>query len=129
MKNKKVGIYTIQSFNYGNRLQNYALQEILKKQGYDVLSISNSAVELSIKSKIKGFIKRYLFSDQRSNFYRFNITSLSSRFDMQEYQRSLVIRTAFRTILQFLNAYDDKEGLFLHNEGAACFTSLLKVKT
>ena len=48
MKNKKVGIYTIQSFNYGNRLQNYALQEILKKQGYDVLSISNSAVELSI---------------------------------------------------------------------------------
>ena len=35
----KVCIMTLQgNFNYGNRLQNYALQEILKKIGYDVYS-------------------------------------------------------------------------------------------
>lgn len=72
MKNNKVGIYTIQSFNYGNRLQNYALQEILRKQGYQVFSILNSADASSIKTQIKGIIKRHFSQDRRSNFYRFN---------------------------------------------------------
>ncbi len=36
---KKVAIMTIQSINIGNRLQNYALQEVIKKLGYDVYTI------------------------------------------------------------------------------------------
>lgn len=35
----KVGILTLQSFNYGDRLQNYALQQVLLNMGHDVQSI------------------------------------------------------------------------------------------
>ena len=36
----KIGIYTItEGENYGNRLQNYALQKTLEKRGYDVRTI------------------------------------------------------------------------------------------
>ena len=37
-----IGIVTIQSVNYGNRLQNYALQETLKKRGFSVQSLRRS---------------------------------------------------------------------------------------
>lgn len=34
---KKVGIITLtRAENYGNKLQNYAIQEVLKKLGFDV---------------------------------------------------------------------------------------------
>lgn len=35
----KIAILTIQSDNYGNRLQNYALQTVLERQGHDVASL------------------------------------------------------------------------------------------
>ena len=39
---KKVGIITICDYqNYGNRLQNYALQEVLKSLSLDVDTIKN----------------------------------------------------------------------------------------
>src|SRR5699024_7229341 len=39
---KKIGILTLNGyFNYGNRLQNYALQEILKRLGFNVETIIN----------------------------------------------------------------------------------------
>ena len=39
---KKIAILTITDYlNYGNRLQNYATQEVLKARGYDVTSIAN----------------------------------------------------------------------------------------
>lgn len=42
MKNKKVGIITLYgNNNYGNKLQNYAMQQTLKKLGYDVETIEN----------------------------------------------------------------------------------------
>lgn len=43
MAQKKVALYTIQSVNYGNRLQNYAAQEFLTSMGCDVFSLRNSA--------------------------------------------------------------------------------------
>jgi len=53
----KLAIITLYGFfNYGNRLQNYALQEALTGLGCDVSSI---AVE-SRKEVLKGFLKRYL---------------------------------------------------------------------
>lgn len=39
---KKVGIVTIYDNNYGNRLQNYAVQEILKGLDCDVITIKNT---------------------------------------------------------------------------------------
>lgn len=39
---KKVAILTLNGyFNYGNRLQNYALQEVIKNQGFDVETVIN----------------------------------------------------------------------------------------
>jgi len=45
---KKIGIITLNANNYGNRLQNYAVQEILKKYGYQVDTIRN---RVDVKSK------------------------------------------------------------------------------
>lgn len=55
----KIAIVTLFGFsNYGNRLQNYALQEAIKKEGHDVTSlVANSSKEI-LKSKIKSFITR-----------------------------------------------------------------------
>lgn len=42
---KRIGILTITDYlNYGNRLQNYATQEILKARGFDVTSIANKTI-------------------------------------------------------------------------------------
>ena len=50
MKNKKIAILTINDDdNYGNRLQNYAVQETLKKQNLQVETISNQANIVGIK--------------------------------------------------------------------------------
>lgn len=49
---KKIGILTITDYlNYGNRLQNYATQELLKASGYDVTSIANVTIPPVIKGK------------------------------------------------------------------------------
>lgn len=50
---KKIGILTINNYNnYGNRLQNYALQEILKSMEFDVKTIVNI-----IKNKSSNSVK------------------------------------------------------------------------
>lgn len=77
---KKVGILTINDDNnYGNRLQNYATQEILKKRNMDVTTILNIEGMKGInfwKRKIKNVIKRFLIMKPKfkrySNFIRFN---------------------------------------------------------
>ena len=50
---KKIGIITIISKNYGNRLQNYALQKYLEKQGFLVYTIPQKKRENKIKMIIK----------------------------------------------------------------------------
>lgn len=51
---KKVGILTINDYdNYGNRLQNYAVQEVLSFFGFDVVTIVNIT-----KIKKPGFFRR-----------------------------------------------------------------------
>lgn len=59
---KKVAIVTINDTNnFGNRLQNYALQEFIKKYGFDVETIcfKNKLME-KVKIKIKRIIKFFL---------------------------------------------------------------------
>lgn len=50
---KKVALYTIQSINYGNRLQNYASQQVLKSIGYDVYTLRNNPKNSEIEFVIK----------------------------------------------------------------------------
>lgn len=64
---KKIGILTIVDYvNYGNRLQNFAAQEILKARGFDVETIVNKPfpkkVERGFKSIIKRIINAFLLS-------------------------------------------------------------------
>ena len=58
---KKIAILTINDDNnYGNRLQNYAVQETLKKLNIQVETISNQLEIRYIKKKIKYIIKFFL---------------------------------------------------------------------
>ena len=79
---RKVGIVTIvDNDNYGNRLQNYALQEVIKKLGFDVTTLKNDS-SMNKNSKIAlrkiNFIRlsiiRYLKSckKRRKCFTNFN---------------------------------------------------------
>lgn len=88
---KKIGIYTIQSQNYGNRLQNYASQLVLEQMGYEIFSFKTTNIEESIEGvlgkhpRLKPFkllipilkqlkIKLHVFlkNDSRTNFAKFN---------------------------------------------------------
>lgn len=73
----KVGIVTITSVqNYGNRLQNYALQRVLLREGINTYTIYRQS--LSIVNRAKIILKRllnikYTVKDQRYyNFKKFN---------------------------------------------------------
>lgn len=65
MKKKRIGIITITELeNYGNRLQNYALQTVLEKMGFEVETIHNYIIykyRKSFKFKIKQIIKTVLY--------------------------------------------------------------------
>lgn len=66
VKKLKVAIITIISYNYGNRLQNYALQEILRKLNVQVETIPveqkynlKGKIKLRIKAMVAPALKRY----------------------------------------------------------------------
>ena len=54
---KKVAIITIISENYGNRLQNYALQRTIEKLGYKA-----ETIPLKVQKKIIRILKTYIKS-------------------------------------------------------------------
>ncbi len=67
---KKIEIVTIISQNYGNRLQNYALQETLRKAGFDVST--NRYKEKSIKEKIFALLFELRGKKRHDLFIRFD---------------------------------------------------------
>lgn len=69
---KKIGIVTIQSMNFGNRLQNYALQEVLEGLGFDVYSIKRYNELLPLKEVILERIKVLLQYCTKSKIHNFN---------------------------------------------------------
>lgn len=84
MEKKLVGIYTIQAENYGNRLQNYAVQFVLRQNNcitksfytYDLDKLSkkykvNKKIYLLLK-KIQEIIEINFRYNRSSNFKRFN---------------------------------------------------------
>lgn len=73
MSKRKIGIITLNGyFNFGNRLQNYALTKVLEKKEFDVYTIwRKNKIEI-LKDIIKSnlfFIKKY---KRFSRFYRFS---------------------------------------------------------
>lgn len=57
----KIALYTItEGENYGNRLQNYAMQEILKKHGHSVKTILENSYKNNPRMIAKLYIKRVL---------------------------------------------------------------------
>lgn len=68
---KKIGILTIESLNYGNRLQNYALQHMLESMDFVCETICRK-VPLPLKESIKRTVKWILnkFLPTRTKAYR-----------------------------------------------------------
>ncbi len=57
----KIGLITIQDLNnYGNRLQNYAMQEILSDRGFDVYTLYNRPRTSQPNTKLKELIIRIM---------------------------------------------------------------------
>ena len=76
---KKIGILTINDINnYGNRLQNYAVQEVLKKENINVETINNQKGIVGISvilRRMKCFIRRIsnrAVDKRYLNFWEFN---------------------------------------------------------
>lgn len=68
---KKIGIWTIQSSNYGNRLQNYAMQEIIKSLEYKPETILRSRQSVT-KRFLQQCIRPIIKKDRYSCFHSFN---------------------------------------------------------
>lgn len=84
----KAEIITIYSINYGNRLQNYALQEALKKIGVDVTTkrVDNDITKRKIKEIIKA-IRNKRICDY---FSRFDIQNIKFRYSKECFDSSSV---------------------------------------
>ncbi|MCD7872522.1 MAG: hypothetical protein LUG21_04355, partial [Clostridiales bacterium] len=60
---KKVGIVTILSNNYGNRLQNYALQTVLCNMGYCAETLQRGNKNNKVSRALKLFVKKIIKYD------------------------------------------------------------------
>ena len=70
---KKIGILTIDSMNYGNRLQNYAVQVICKRMGYRPSNFRNKSIEKKdIFREMKCLIRDIFKKDKYYNYRQFN---------------------------------------------------------
>ena len=99
----KIGIYTItEGENYGNRLQNYALQKTLEKRGYDVRTILDKKYKYNTFFKLKNTIKKITgindsrFAKRCRTFNKFN----------NEYIKFAKTKINNGEILKNINEYD-----------------------
>jgi hypothetical protein len=94
LNNNKVAIVTIISKNYGNRLQNYALQESLRKLGFEAYTIPYR-VELKtlVKEKIKlllislnvYFRNRWVWEDFNRKYIRWEKPNSDTNYQKERY--------------------------------------------
>ena len=102
---KKIGIVTITELdNFGNRLQNYALQEILKRKNFEVETVRNLIVYGNRKKKLYK-ITELLKGILRGNFkYRLGMVTKQQRFEdfdkkfLKEYEE--ITRNEFYSIIR-----------------------------
>ena len=80
---KKVAIITLQGCNYGNRLQNYAVQQQFKNKGVEVYTLKNTNLLNSKKYGIKNNLKLFLSILKseicRNGVYRFTNSILTTK--------------------------------------------------
>lgn len=81
---KTIGIVTINSYNLGNRLQNFALQEVLKKCGYKPITIVREQRRLELKDIIKRKICSLRGRSKYDNFCKFDSRISWSKFSIEE---------------------------------------------
>lgn len=89
----KIGIVTLNGyFNFGNRLQNYALQKTIEKLGFEVETVWHTNIKKVIKTTIKILLpfnninkktrKLFLFSKKYINTkYTFDVKKVSKNYD------------------------------------------------
>lgn len=65
---KKIGIITIYNSNYGNRLQNYAMQESLKNFGYSVETIKNVSLLNKRKNNFEYLLRNFKYFFKKDDF-------------------------------------------------------------
>lgn len=93
--NMKIGILTINdNDNYGNRLQNYAVQEVLKKNNCDVETIKNEPYTNTKSNFLLRVLKNLNYKgtystnfDRRTNFEKFNSNIVFSRKRITAYSK------------------------------------------
>lgn len=66
----KVLIVTLQGDNFGNRLQNYALQTVIEKLGYEADTLTVKRIALQPDQKVKNVIKKILAAFGLKRFIR-----------------------------------------------------------
>lgn len=71
---KKVGIITLNGYkNYGNRLQNYALQEVIKSLGFEVETIINNTKFISSSNSNINFLNKIARLKEKNIIELYNI--------------------------------------------------------
>lgn len=103
---KKVGIITLYGlFNFGNRLQNYAVQEIFRNQGFDTESlIRNDFLE---KESMINLLKTYLLIIFRKGFYKQYKQNKNRKQNFNKFQTVISSKNIDLTDLQYLeDEYD-----------------------
>ena len=95
----KIGIVTITNGeNYGNRLQNYAVQQVLKGLGCDVETIKNTTCQSVDKSNIfKDKVKEYICSiylgtDMKNNV---NLNNISRYLKFKKFTQNLIKQSKY----------------------------------
>lgn len=78
---RKIGIYTLNgNYNYGNRLQNYALKKIVENLGFDVETIWFISRKDKIIMNIKNLAFRILNKKRKINFMNFSNKYLNIKY-------------------------------------------------
>lgn len=78
---KKIAIMTIVSFNYGNKLQNYAAQEVYKELGLapETIKLESESIFTIAKHTVRDMIKK----DRYANFRNFDKNIIWSKYNMK----------------------------------------------
>lgn len=84
----KVAIQTIVDYsNYGNRLQNYALQKLLENEGHEVITLKNKFtnpfISQNIVDKILSSIKNRSFIDKIINKFKNKTKLINKTYDVR----------------------------------------------
>ncbi|MBE6154772.1 MAG: polysaccharide pyruvyl transferase family protein [Firmicutes bacterium] len=98
---KKVCIITLYgNWNYGNKLQNYALQQVLKNLDCDVISLKNK-YQMPLCDKLRSFyyklrqVKKYYYMSKRENSFKdfnknyMNYTKYSATYTLNKNKANL----------------------------------------